>query len=84
MYKTIILPILYRYETWSLTVREKYRMTAFDNKVLNRIFRPKVAEVTEGQRKVHNEELHNVYSSLHILRVIKSRKTGWERHVGRG
>jgi hypothetical protein len=52
----------------------------FENRVL-RIFGPKRDEVTEGWRKLHNEELHNLYSSLSILRIIKSRRMRWTEHV---
>jgi hypothetical protein len=51
--------------------------------VLRRIFGPKRDEVTEGWRKLHNEELHNLYSSPSIIRIIKSRKTRWAGHVAR-
>jgi hypothetical protein len=63
IYKTIILPlVLYGCETWSLTLRE-YRLRVFENRVLRRIFGPKRDEVTGDWRKLHNEELHNLYSS---------------------
>jgi hypothetical protein len=55
IYKTIIL---YRSETWSLTLREEHRLMVFENRVLKRIFGPKRGEVTRGWRKLHNEELH--------------------------
>jgi hypothetical protein len=55
----------------------------FENRVLRRIFRPKRDEVTGGWRKLHNEELHNLYSSPSIIRVIKSRRMRWARHVAR-
>jgi hypothetical protein len=51
----------------------------FENRVLRRIFGPKRYEVTEGWRKLHNEELHKVFSSPNIIRMIKSR---WM--IGRG
>jgi hypothetical protein len=51
--------------------------------VLWRIFGPKRDEVTGGWRKLHNEELHNLYSSPSIIRVIKSRRTRWAGHVAR-
>jgi hypothetical protein len=54
-----------------------------ENRMLRRIFGPKRDEVTGGWRKLHNEELHNLYSSLDIIRVIKSRKMRWAGHVAR-
>jgi hypothetical protein len=66
--KTIILPVaLYGCKTWSLTFREKYRLRVFENRLLRRIFGPKRDEVTGGWRKLHNEELHNLYSSQSII-----------------
>jgi hypothetical protein len=62
IYKTIILPVvLYGCETWSLTIREEHKLRVFENRVLRRIFRPKRNGVTGGWRKLHNEELHNLY-----------------------
>jgi hypothetical protein len=64
IYKTITLPMaLYGCETWSLTLREEHRLRVFENRVLRRIFGPKRDEVTGGWRKLHNDELHNLYSS---------------------
>jgi hypothetical protein len=61
IYKTIILPVvLYECETWSLTVREEYKLRMFENRVLRRIFGPKRYVVTGGWRKLHNEELRQV------------------------
>jgi hypothetical protein len=51
--------------------------------VLRRIFGPKKEEVTEGWRKLHNEELHNLYSSPSIIRMMKSRRMRWTGHVAR-
>jgi hypothetical protein len=60
IYKTIMLPVvLYGYETWSL--REKHRLKVFENRVLRRTFGPKGDEVTGEWRKLHSEELHNLY-----------------------
>jgi hypothetical protein len=74
-YKTIILSVvLYVCETWSLTLREEQRLRVFENRVLRRIFGSKRDEVIEGWRKLHNEELHHLYSSPSIMRMIKSRK----------
>jgi hypothetical protein len=53
----------------------------FENRVLSRIFEPKREEVTGGWRRLHNEELHNLYTSPYIIRVIKSRRMGWVGHV---
>jgi hypothetical protein len=67
-YKTIILPVvLYGCETWSLTVRKEHKLRVFENRVLRRIFGPKRDGVTGGWRKLHNEELHNLYSSPSII-----------------
>jgi hypothetical protein len=78
MYKTIILPVvLYGCETWSLTVREVHKLRVFENRVLRTIFGPKRDEVTGGWRKLHNEELHDLYSSPSIIRIIKSRRMRW-------
>jgi hypothetical protein len=63
IYKTIILPvILCGCEIWSLTLREQHRLRVFENKVLRRIFGPKRDEVTVVWRKLHNEELRDLYS----------------------
>jgi hypothetical protein len=75
IYKTIILSlVLHRRETWSLTLREKHRLRVFENRVLRRIFGPKRGEVTGEWRKLHNEELRDLYSSSSIIRIIKSRR----------
>jgi hypothetical protein len=58
-------------ETWSLTLREEHRLRVFENRVLRRIFGPKRDEVTGEYRKLHNEELHILYSSQDIIRQIK-------------
>jgi hypothetical protein len=58
-------------------------LMVFENRVLRRIFGPKRDEVTGGWRKLHNEELHNLYSSPSIIRMIKSRRMRWARHVAR-
>jgi hypothetical protein len=74
IYGTIILPVvLYGCETWSLTLREEQRLRVFENRVLRRIFRPKRDEVTGEWRRVHKEELNDLYSSPNIIRVIKLR-----------
>jgi hypothetical protein len=55
----------------------------FESRVLRRIFGPKRDEVTGGWRKLHNEELHNLYSSPSIIRMLKSRRIRWATHVAR-
>jgi hypothetical protein len=75
--------VLYGYETLSLTLREEHRLRVFENRVLGRIFGPKRDEVTGGWRKLHNEELHGLYSSPSIGRVIKARRMRWAGHVAR-
>jgi hypothetical protein len=75
IYRTIILPVvLYGGEAWSLTLREERRL---------RVFGPKGEEVTVEWRKLHNEELYNMYSSPSIVRVVKSRRIRWAGHVAR-
>jgi hypothetical protein len=58
-------------------------LRVFENRVLRRIFGPKRDEVTGGWRKLHNEELHGLYSSPSIVRVIKARRMRWAGHVAR-
>ena len=75
VYRTIIVPVvLYGCETWSLTLREERRLRVFEDRVLRTIFGPKRDEVTVEWRKLHNEELNDLYRSPNIVRVIKSRK----------
>jgi hypothetical protein len=83
IYKTIILPVvLHGCETWSLTLGEEHRLRVFGKRVLRKIFRPKSDE-DRLWRKLHNDELHGVYSSPNIVRVIKPRRMGWAGHVAR-
>jgi hypothetical protein len=84
IYKTIILPVfLYGCETWSLTVREEHKLRVFENRALRRIFGPQRDGLSGGWRKLHNEELHNLYSSPNIIRIIKTRRMRWAGHVAR-
>ncbi|KAJ4439081.1 hypothetical protein ANN_15038 [Periplaneta americana] len=84
IYKTVILPVvLYGCETWTLTLREEHRFRVFENKVLRKIFGAKQDEVTGEWRKLHNTELHALYSSPDIIRNIKSRRLRWAGHVAR-
>jgi hypothetical protein len=72
IYRTIILPVvLYGCEAWSLTLREESRLKVFENRVLRRVFGPKRDEVTGEWRKLHNEELNDLYSLPSIVRVVK-------------
>jgi hypothetical protein len=87
IYRTVILQVvLYGCETWSLTLREEHRLRVFENRVLRKVFGPKREE--DGPcRKLHNDELHSLYSSRNIVKVIKSRRMRWAGHVahwGRG
>jgi hypothetical protein len=67
---------LYGCETWSLTLREEHRLRVSENRVLRRIFGPKRDEVTGEWRKLHNEELRNLYSSPYIIRQVKANEVG--------
>jgi hypothetical protein len=68
-----LLVVLYGRGAWSLTLRDEHRLRVFEKRVLRRIFGPKKDEITGGWRKRHNEELHNLYYSSSIIRMIKSR-----------
>jgi hypothetical protein len=75
--------VLYGCETWSLILRDEHRLRVFENRVLRRIFGQKRDEVTGDWRKLHNEELYNLYSSPNINRMIKSRRMRWAGHLSR-
>jgi hypothetical protein len=82
IYGTAIVPaVLHGCETWSLTLREEYGRGVFEKRVLRRIFGPKRDEVIGGWRKLRNVELHHLYSSPSIIRIIKSMKSKWAGHV---
>jgi hypothetical protein len=74
---------LYGCETWSVALREEHRLRVFENRVLRRMFGAKRDEITGELRKMHSEELHNLYSSPNIIKQIKSRKMKWAGHVAR-
>jgi len=83
IYKTTVSSVvLYGCETWSLILRDERRLRVFENRVLRRIFVPKRDEVTGVWRKLHNDEFNDLYCSLNI-RVTKSRRMRWARHVAR-
>jgi hypothetical protein len=82
--KTTILAVgLYCSETWSLTLREEQRLRTFENRMLRRIFWSRRDEVTEGWRKLHDVELHNLYPLPNRITTIKPRRMRWARHVAR-
>jgi hypothetical protein len=62
-------------------LREERRLRVFENRVLRKVFGPKRDEVTVEWRKLHNEELNNLYSSPSIVRVVKLRRMRWAGHV---
>jgi len=75
IYRTIILlVVLYGFETWSLTLRKERRLKVFENRVLRRVFGTKSDEVTGEWRKLHNEELNDLYPLSNIVRVVKTRR----------
>jgi hypothetical protein len=78
IYRTIILPVvLYGCESWSLTLREECRLRVFER----RIFGAKRDNITGEWRRLHNKKLYSLYSSLSIIRVIKSRRLRWAGHI---
>jgi hypothetical protein len=84
VYRTVVLPVvLYGCEIWYVTLREEHRLRVFENRVLRRVFGPKRDEATGEWRRLHNEELNDVYSSPNIIRVIKWTGMRWAGHVER-
>jgi hypothetical protein len=68
---------LYGCEIWSLTLRAELRLKALASRLLGRVFELNKDEVTGGWRKLHNEELHSLYSSPNIIRTSKSKRMRW-------
>ena len=66
-----------------LTLREEMKLRVFENMVLRRIFGPRIEEVTGEWRRLHNEELNDMYCSPNIVWVIKLKRMRWARHVAR-
>jgi hypothetical protein len=66
-----------------MALRKKHKLRVFENKVLRRIIGPKTDEVTRGWRKLHKEDLRDLYSSPSIIKIIKSRRMRWAEHVAR-
>ena len=81
IYRTIILSVvLYGRETWSLTLREERKLRVCE---VLRIFEPRRDEVTGEWRRLHNEEINDLYCSPNIVRVMISRRMRWAGHVAR-
>jgi hypothetical protein len=77
IHRTIILPVVYVCQTWSVTLREERWLRVFDYRVLKRIFGPKKNEITRKCRKLHNVERKGLYSSPNIIWAIKCRRMKW-------
>ena len=78
------MPVVwYGCETWSVILRKKPRLRAFEKRVLRRIFGPKKDKVSGERRRLHNEELNELYFSKNIVLVMNSRTVRWEGHVAR-
>jgi acyl-coenzyme A synthetase/AMP-(fatty) acid ligase len=73
--------VLYGTETWWVTLGEERRLGVFENRALSIIFESKMDEVTEEWRRLHNEELNELYSSSNIIRMLKSRRKRCGVHV---
>jgi hypothetical protein len=77
IYRTVILCIvLYWFETWSLILRQEYRLSLYANTVLRKVFCPKTEKVTRGWRKLHNVGIHDLYTGPNIITVKESEMDG--------
>jgi len=83
LYIYVIYKCMYGCGTWSFTLTEERRLRVFENRALRRVFGPKRDEVTGEWRKLHNEELNDLYCSPNISRVITSRRMRWAGNVAR-
>ena len=84
IYRTIILTVVsYGCETWSLIFKEERKLRAFGKIVLRRIFGTRRDEVTGEWKRLHNEELNDLYCSPNIVRAMKLRRMRWAGHVAR-
>ena len=84
IYRNVILTVVqYGCETWFLILREELRLIVSENRMLRGVFGTKRDEVTGEWRKLHGEELNDLYCSPNIIWVIKSRRMRWAEHVAR-
>jgi hypothetical protein len=80
---TKIGAVFYGCGTWSLTLWEEHRLKVIQNRALRRTFGPKRGEIIGGSKNLYNEELHNLYFSLSVIRKLRSRRMMWAGHVAR-
>jgi len=84
IYKTVFLPvILYGCEIWSITLADEHKLRVLENKVLKKIYGPKQGDMAGEWRRLHNKELHGLYDSPDVVRIMKSRRLRWAGHVAR-